>query len=97
MRLPAIVRTPRVAIMSLSAILADHVPGRDARCVHVLKQAGGKHNTHEFAYGVTNDDPHWNLGQRPLASEHVSDDASGGSAAAVVAGLAAERREPGHR
>jgi len=44
-----------------SAIFADHVPARTAESVLLLEAAGyanvGKANLHEFAYGVTSENP----------------------------------------
>src|SRR3990172_8497428 len=46
-----------------SKILADFVPDADATVVERLRQAGavlvGKTALHEFAYGITNDNPHF--------------------------------------
>src|SRR5579885_186021 len=46
-----------------SAVLRDFVPLRDATIVRQLREAGavllGKTNLHEFAYGVTTNNPHF--------------------------------------
>ena len=52
-----------------SKILRDYFPERDAPVVTRLKQAGavllGKTNMHEFAYGVTNNNPHYGPARNP--------------------------------
>ncbi|MBP2327228.1 aspartyl-tRNA(Asn)/glutamyl-tRNA(Gln) amidotransferase subunit A [Kibdelosporangium banguiense] len=82
-----IVDTAGVLTTSGSAVRADHVPTADAEVVRRLADAGallvGKTHTHEFAYGLitpTTRNP-WNLA-------HIPGGSSGGSAAAVAAGLA---------
>jgi aspartyl-tRNA(Asn)/glutamyl-tRNA(Gln) amidotransferase subunit A len=74
-----------------SKILKDFVPLHDAPIVTALKKAGavilGKTNMHEFAYGVTNDNPHFHAARNPWDLERVSGGSSGGSAAAVATGL----------
>ena len=75
-----------------SAIFADHVPDETAEAVLRLEAAGytnvGKTNLHEFAYGVTSENPHFGVVPNPLAPDRVAGGSSGGSAAAVAAGLA---------
>ena len=75
-----------------SAIFADHVPTRTAEAVRLLEEAGytdvGKANLHEFAYGVTSENPHYGTVPNPRAAGHIAGGSSGGSAAALVAGLA---------
>ncbi|HUI74330.1 MAG TPA: amidase, partial [Candidatus Acidoferrum sp.] len=74
-----------------SAILKDFVPLHDAKVVVQLKEAGavilGKTNMHEFAYGVTSNNPHYGPVRNPWNSERIAGGSSGGSAAAVAAGL----------
>ncbi len=74
-----------------SQILRDFVPKQDAPVVTALKQAGavllGKTNMHEFAYGVTNNNPHFGLVHNPWDLARISGGSSGGSAAALAAGL----------
>jgi Asp-tRNA(Asn)/Glu-tRNA(Gln) amidotransferase A subunit family amidase len=60
--------------------------------VRLLEDAGyvnvGKANLHEFAYGVTSENPHYGAVPNPLASGRTAGGSSGGSAAALAAGLA---------
>jgi aspartyl-tRNA(Asn)/glutamyl-tRNA(Gln) amidotransferase subunit A len=75
-----------------SAIFAEHVPERTAESVRLLEVAGyvnvGKANLHEFAYGVTSENPHYGAVPNPLAEGRTAGGSSGGSAAALAAGLA---------
>ncbi len=74
-----------------SKILSGFVPGHDAAVVTLLKKAGavflGKTNMHEFAYGVTTNNPHYGPARNPWDLERIPGGSSGGSAAAVAAGL----------
>jgi aspartyl-tRNA(Asn)/glutamyl-tRNA(Gln) amidotransferase subunit A len=75
-----------------SILFADHVPGRTAEAVVRLEAAGyvnvGKANLHEFAYGITSDNPHFGRVPNPLAPDRTAGGSSSGSAAALAAGLA---------
>jgi aspartyl-tRNA(Asn)/glutamyl-tRNA(Gln) amidotransferase subunit A len=68
------------------------VPERTAEAVRLLEEAGyvnvGKTNLHEFAYGVTSENPHFGTVPNPLAPGRSAGGSSGGSAAALAAGLA---------
>ncbi|HUG56203.1 MAG TPA: amidase [Candidatus Limnocylindrales bacterium] len=72
-----------------SPILAEHVPTGDAATVARLRESGavllGKTNLHEWAFGVTNDNPHFGPTANPWAPERISGGSSGGSAAALAA------------
>jgi aspartyl-tRNA(Asn)/glutamyl-tRNA(Gln) amidotransferase subunit A len=74
-----------------SAVFADRIPSEDAEVVRRLKTSGaviiGKLNMHEFAYGDTSAQSHFGPVRNPWNREHVSGGSSGGSAAAVAAGL----------
>ncbi|MEW2501112.1 amidase [Amycolatopsis sp. NPDC047767] len=75
-----------------SAMFADHVPAADAEAVAVLRRAGaivlGKTATHEFAWGVTTDNPHFGPTRNPWDPSRTPGGSSGGSAAALAAGYA---------
>ncbi len=74
-----------------SRILADFVPDTDATATARLAAAGavllGKTNLHEFAAGVTTDNPHFGTCQNPWKLGYIPGGSSGGSAAAIAAGL----------
>ena len=74
-----------------SSIFADHVPNRTAAAVSTLEAAGysvvGKTNLHEFAYGITSENEHFGDVGNPLAADRYPGGSSGGSAAALAAGL----------
>jgi aspartyl-tRNA(Asn)/glutamyl-tRNA(Gln) amidotransferase subunit A len=74
-----------------SRILVGNVPTADAEAVARLKRAGaivvGKLNTHEFAYGPTTTSEHFGRASNPWALDRVCGGSSGGSGAAVAAGL----------
>ena len=76
-----------------SRVLADWIPDRDAPVMTRLRQAGavilGKTNLHEFAYGGTCTNVEFGAVRNPWNTEHVPGGSSGGSAAAVAAGLCA--------
>jgi aspartyl-tRNA(Asn)/glutamyl-tRNA(Gln) amidotransferase subunit A len=74
-----------------SKILKDFIPLHDAAVWTKLQKAGaillGKTNLHEFAYGVTNNNPHYGPTRNPWDLARIPGGSSGGSAAAVAAGL----------
>src|SRR5271165_5132618 len=74
-----------------SQILRDFVPTQDAPVVTAVKQASavllGKTNMHEFAYGTTSNNPHFGPVHNPRDLSRISGGSSGGSAAALAAGL----------
>jgi aspartyl-tRNA(Asn)/glutamyl-tRNA(Gln) amidotransferase subunit A len=75
-----------------SIVYADHVPERSAEAVTLLEAAGyvnvGKTNLHEFAYGITSVNPHFGTVPNPGFPGRMAGGSSGGSAAAIAAGLA---------
>jgi aspartyl-tRNA(Asn)/glutamyl-tRNA(Gln) amidotransferase subunit A len=74
-----------------SKILEKFVPERDSEVATRLARAGaillGKTNMHEFAYGITNDNPHFGPVRNPWNRERIAGGSSGGSAAAVALGM----------
>jgi aspartyl-tRNA(Asn)/glutamyl-tRNA(Gln) amidotransferase subunit A len=74
-----------------SKILANFVPKQDSDVAARLAGAGaillGKTNMHEFAYGITNENPHYGPVHNPWAIDRISGGSSGGSAAATAAGM----------
>lgn len=74
-----------------SKIFADFVPDHDAEVVKRLHAAGtvmvGKTGLHEFTFGISNVNPHYGPVRNPHDYERVSGGSSGGSGAAVAAGL----------
>lgn len=73
-----------------SAIFAEHVPTRSAEAVLRLEASGyavaGKTNLHEFAYGISSQNPHYGTVPNPRAPGRLAGGSSGGSAAAIAAG-----------
>src|SRR6266567_8695578 len=71
-------------------ILPDVPAAEDAPVVRRIRAAGcvfvGKTNLHEFAYGVTNINPHYGNALNPHDPTRVSGGSSGGSAVAVATG-----------
>jgi aspartyl-tRNA(Asn)/glutamyl-tRNA(Gln) amidotransferase subunit A len=76
-----------------SSFFADRVPEADAEVARRLRQAGavllGKVTMHEFAYGATNDNAHFGACLNPWDLARIPGGSSGGSGAAVAAGLCA--------
>ncbi len=74
-----------------SKILRDHLATENAAVTDKLLEHGavilGKNNLHEFAYGVTNDSPHFGAARNPWNLECMTGGSSGGGAAAVAARL----------
>ena len=74
-----------------SQLFENRVPSEDAEIVRRLKQAGavilGKNNLHEFAYGGSSLVSFFGDVHNPWNRAHIAGGSSGGSAAAVAAGL----------
>jgi aspartyl-tRNA(Asn)/glutamyl-tRNA(Gln) amidotransferase subunit A len=74
-----------------STILRNFTPAADARVTKQLSQAGavllGKTNLHEFAYGITTENPHYGPARNPWNTNCIPGGSTGGSAAALAAGI----------
>ncbi|WP_442961069.1 amidase [Pseudogracilibacillus sp. SO30301A] len=79
----------KVTTMS-SKIHKDFVSDYDATVVAKLKNAGvvftGKVSMHEYAWGITNNNPHYGAVKNPWNLEKIPGGSSGGSGAAVAVG-----------
>ena len=66
-------------------------PPADAPVVDRIRRAGGAitalTNLHEFAYGITSDNPHFGRVVNPACPDRIPGGSSGGSAAAIAAGI----------
>lgn len=75
-----------------SKIFDDFVPDYDSTLVRKLKAAGtiilGKTNTHQFAYGITGENPDYGDMHNPWDPERITGGSSGGSASAAASGQA---------
>jgi aspartyl-tRNA(Asn)/glutamyl-tRNA(Gln) amidotransferase subunit A len=92
---------PRLAVKDLidtagvvttygSAIFREHVPERTAPCLEAALDSyrfAGKTNLHEFAYGITSDNPHFGAVVNPLDAGRIPGGSSGGNGAALAAGF----------
>src|SRR3989442_3949307 len=74
-----------------SKVLSNFVPKEDASVAVRLREAGavllGKTNMHEFAYGVTSNNPHFGPVHNPWDLQRIPGGSSGGSTAALSPGL----------
>ena len=75
-----------------SKILDQHIAPSDSAVVERLRAGGavlvGKTNLHEWAFGVTNQNPHFGPAKNPYDPSRVPGGSSGGSAIAVATGMA---------
>lgn len=81
-------------VTTAGGVLLPDTPARaDAEVIRRLKAAGavilGKLNLHEYAWGGTTQNPHYGNCINPWKDGYTPGGSSGGSASAVVAGLAA--------
>jgi len=80
-----------VPTSAASRVRLGHLAAADAPVVERLRQAGavliGKTNLHEFAYGTTSEDSAFGAVRNPHDSSRSAGGSSGGSAAAIVAGM----------
>lgn len=74
-----------------SKVFGDFVPGFDAAVVEKLREAGavmlGKSHLHEFAYGISSNNPHYGPVRNPWDVERIPGGSSGGAGAALAAGM----------
>ena len=75
-----------------SALFRDHTPEENAGVVDRLEEHGtvrlGATNLHEFALGVTTENPHFGICRNPWDPGRTPGGSSGGSAVAVADGMA---------
>jgi len=87
-----LIDTAGVRTTAASALYKDRIPGQDAEVVRRLRQAGavilGKNNQHEVAYGGSSLISYYGDVHNPREVERIAGGSSGGSAAAVAAGMA---------
>ena len=71
-----------------SSLFAEHLPRETAECVRRVEAAGaivvGKTSLHEFAWGVTGENPHFGPCHNPWDFARIAGGSSSGSAAAVA-------------
>ena len=74
-----------------SKIFADNVAKEDSSVAARLRAAGavflGKTNLHEWAFGVTNQNPHFGKAKNPWDPARIPGGSSGGTAIAVATGM----------
>lgn len=75
-----------------SKLFANYIPDYDAAVVERLRAGGaivvGKTGMHELAYGITSSNPHYGVIRNPWDRDRIPGGSSGGSGAAVAAGMA---------
>ena len=86
-----LVDTAGTRTTAASAVFEHRIPTEDAVVVQRLRRAGavilGKNNLHEFAYGGSSLVSFFGDVHNPRNAGHIAGGSSGGSAAAVAAGL----------
>jgi aspartyl-tRNA(Asn)/glutamyl-tRNA(Gln) amidotransferase subunit A len=74
-----------------SKLLASNIPSEDGEIARRLFDAGavnlGKTNLHEWAFGVTTNNPHFGPTRNPWSLDRIPGGSSGGNGAALVAGM----------
>src|ERR1700751_5247023 len=82
--------TAGLTTTSGSALVPDQLPAASAEAVQRLEAArysvAGKTNLHEFAYGISSQNPNYGPVPNPAAPGRLAGGSSGGSAAAIAAG-----------
>jgi aspartyl-tRNA(Asn)/glutamyl-tRNA(Gln) amidotransferase subunit A len=72
-------------------LLPDEPAEADAPLIGEIRRHGcvvvGKTNLHEWAFGITNNNPHYGPAHNPSDPDRIAGGSSGGSAVAVVAGM----------
>jgi aspartyl-tRNA(Asn)/glutamyl-tRNA(Gln) amidotransferase subunit A len=86
-----LIDTAGIATTAASELYKHRIPIQHAEVVRKLEQAGavvlGKHNLHEFAYGGSSLVSCFGEVRNPWKPAHIAGGSSGGSAAAVAAGM----------
>jgi aspartyl-tRNA(Asn)/glutamyl-tRNA(Gln) amidotransferase subunit A len=82
----------RGSVTTAGSVILPSIPAQeDARVIRRMREFGcvvvGKTNLHEWAFGVTSNNPHYGAVRNPRNTDLVAGGSSGGSAAAVAAGL----------
>ena len=74
-----------------SKLMADFVPDFDSAVIEKLNEAGailvGKTGLHEWAYGITSNNPHFGAIRNPWDTDRIPGGSSGGSTSALAAGM----------
>lgn len=87
-----IVQTAGIRTTCGSKVHGDWVPDDDAAVTRALASAGavllGKQSTHEYAFGVTTNNPHYGPTRNPWNRDRIPGGSSGGAGASVAAHLA---------
>lgn len=85
------IQTKNIRTTSGSKIEEDFIPNDDANIVKSLQREGsinlGKVNMHEYAFGITSNNPFYGAVKNPWNEEYTPGGSSGGSGAAVAASL----------
>jgi aspartyl-tRNA(Asn)/glutamyl-tRNA(Gln) amidotransferase subunit A len=86
-----VIYAEKVKCTAGSKIMSDYISKINATSVEKMKKAGailiGTNNTHEFACGITNVNPHYGSSKNPWNTSKLSGGSSGGSAVSVGAGM----------